>query len=159
MKQSVGLFWGRFRYLTILVLLLSASALNGAEPWRVDKASNSDFKTTVDRLEGALRNQMFMVPTKIDHQNMLSMVNVHTKGSRTYGVFRPLVGGRLFAADPAAGFELPLKIYVFERNDGKTVVSYFKPSAGFSTYGNPELTKLGKELDDILEKVASEATR
>lgn len=44
-------------------------------------------------------------------------------------VFRPDFAVRLLAADPRAGFEAPIRIYLYENADGTATVSYLAPSA------------------------------
>jgi uncharacterized protein (DUF302 family) len=51
-------------------------------------------------------------------------------------VFRNDFAVRLLAADAAAGFEAPIRIYVYENADGTATVSYIAPSVVFAPYQN-----------------------
>jgi uncharacterized protein (DUF302 family) len=68
-------------------------------------------------------------------------------------VFRNDFAVRLLAADPAAGFEAPIRIYVYENADGTATVSYLPPSVVFAPYRNPEVQAVAKELDPIFKAI------
>lgn len=125
----------------------------------VEKIANSPFQQTVSQLEAAVKANRLMIVGQMNHQNMLTMMNMKIKGSQTIEVFHPQYGKTLFETDPAAGIAIPLRLYVYERADGKTVVTYYKPSAAFAPFKHPELDKLGKTLDGMLEAIAEGATR
>ncbi len=126
---------------------------------RVDKTSNKNFETTVRQVETALKSKGMMVVATIDHQNMMRMVGVSVKGSKTIEFGKADMGKMLFAADPGAVLEMPGKLYVWERPDGKTAVSYQKYSAAFAAYGKEDLRKIGQMMDMVLEEVVAEGTR
>ena len=112
-------------YLMLVIVLwgftLTAHAY-GAEP--VDTVSKHGFDKTVQAMTKAIKARGMMVVATIDHQNMLSMVGMKIKGSKTIEFGKPDMGKMVFAMAPEAGLEMPAKIYVFERGDGKTVMSY-----------------------------------
>jgi uncharacterized protein (DUF302 family) len=102
---------------------------------RVDRVSNKGFEQTVKQLETALKGRGMMVVATLDHQNMLRMVGANVHGSKTLEFAKPDMMKQVMAAHPDVGLEMPLKTYVYERTDGKTVVSYYKPSAAFAAIG------------------------
>ncbi|WP_447973858.1 DUF302 domain-containing protein [Nitrospira sp. Kam-Ns4a] len=125
----------------------------------VEKIANSPFQQTVSQLEAAVKTNRLMVVGQMNHQNMLTMMNRKIKGSQTIEVFHPQYGRALFETNPAAGIAILLRLYVYERADGKTVVTYYKPSAAFAPFRHPELDKLGETQDGILEAIVEAATR
>jgi uncharacterized protein (DUF302 family) len=125
---------------------------------RVDLISKRSFAETVKNLETALKKEGMMVVAKIDHQNMLKMVGVKTAGSLTIEFGKPEMGKMFFSIDPAVGLEMPARFYIYERADGKTVVSFYLPSDRLSLYGNPELKKMGMMMDMTVRKIAESAT-
>ncbi len=135
----------------------ASSAL--AQSARVDKLSARDFAATVRQVETALKSKGMMIVATVDHQNMMKMVGVNVKGSKTIEFGKPDMGKMLFAADAGAGLEMPGRIYVHERADGKTVVSYYKPSVAFAAYGKEDLKKIGQMMDMMVEEVVADATR
>lgn len=145
---------------TAAVLLLTLSGLALADDKdRIDKVSNKTFTATVSAIETGLKSQGFMIVATIDHQNMLRMVGASLKGSKTIEFGKPDMGKMLLPMAPHAGLEVPHRFYVWERSDGKTVVSYRKPSSDFGKYGNEMLTKMGNDMDGMWNMVVSEATK
>jgi len=124
---------------------------------RVDKVSGSSFDKTLKQLETAIKSRGMMIVATIDHQNMMSMVGVRIKGSKTLEFGKP--DKMLMTKSPEVGLEIPLRIYVYESPDGKTVVSYYKPSGGFSSYGMEHTTMAGQMMDKTLEETVAEATK
>ena len=51
------------------------------------------------------------------------------------------------------------RIYVYERADGKTVVSYSQPSAIFMAYGHEGLKAFGQALDGKFQAIVQSATK
>jgi uncharacterized protein (DUF302 family) len=68
-------------------------------------------------------------------------------------VFRNDFAVRLLAADPAAGFEVPIRIYVYENSNGTGTVSYLPPSAVLAPYRHPEVQAMARELDGIFKAI------
>lgn len=146
------------------IMLLAFSALSFAQekagaPDRVDKVSTKDFAATVKAVETTLKSHGFMIVAAIDHQNMLRMVGANLKGSKTIEFGKPDMGKMLMPMAPEAGLEMPGRFYIWERGDGKTIVSYRKPSSGFGTYGNEMVTKMGQDMDGMWAMFAEEATK
>lgn len=151
-----------FSFLALLLVLgfLSGSALaQTASLVRVDKVSASSFDKTVKQLETAIKARAMMLVATIDHQNMMSMAGVRIKGSKTLEFGGPDMGKMVLTKSPEAGLETPAKIYVYERADGKTVVSYYKPSGGFSSYGKEHTSMAGQMMDKTFEEIVAEGTK
>jgi uncharacterized protein (DUF302 family) len=143
-----------------VVLTLAAVAMKAtAAEDRVEKVSNSGFDGTVKQLETAIKNRGMMIVGRIDHQNMLRMVGTSIRGSKTIEFGKPEMMKMLLPDNPEIGVEMPLKIYVYERADGKAVLAYRKPSSAFASYGKDQLTMPGKMMDGMLEEIATEAAK
>lgn len=69
-------------------------------------------------------------------------------------VFRPDYAIKVWAADKAAGIDIPLRIYLYEQ-DGRTWVAHRPASEVFLSYANPQLNILGGELDTIFTQLLS----
>jgi uncharacterized protein (DUF302 family) len=126
---------------------------------RVDKVSGSSFDKTVSRLETAISAKGNMIVATVDHQNMASMVGLRLKGSKTLEFGKPDMLKEVLAKSPEAGLEAPARIYVYENTDGKTVVSYYKPSVGFASYGKDHTNMAGQMMDQMLEEIVAEGTK
>lgn len=156
----------RTRYQTLYMLtaaaallILSVASFAAGPDDRVDKISSKGFAATVKAVETTLQRNGFMVVATINHQNMLTMVGAKIKGATTIEFGKAEMGKMLLPMAPEAGMEFPGRFYIWERSDGNTMVSYRKPSSGLGTYGNEMLTKMGRDMDGMWEKFASEATK
>jgi len=146
--------------LTLAIVLLGAGSLAWAQSLvRVDQVSNGGFEKTVKQLETALKARGMMIVATIDHQNMMRMVGGSIKGSKTFEFGKPDMLKMVMPVELAAGLELPHKIYVYERADGKAVVSYYKASTGFGAYGKDQLKMVGEMMDKMLDEIVAEATK
>ena len=63
-------------------------------------------------------------------------------------VFRPDYAVKVWAAEKAAGIDIPLRIHLYEA-DGRTWIAYRPATEVFKPYSNPQLDVLGSELDVI----------
>lgn len=148
------------RCLSLGVVLVGSASLAHAQPDnRIDKISTVDFGRTVQQLETALKRRGVMIVATIDHQNMMRMVGVTMKGSKTIEFGKPDMGRMTIAQNPESGLEMPGKIYVWERGDGKTVVSYYRAAPNFAAYGRDSLKMAGEMMDKMLDEVIAEATK
>jgi len=146
--------------LALAVVLLSGASLAGAEsPVRVDKVSSADFARTVQRVETALKGKGMMIVAEINHQSMMSMVGASIKGAKTIEFGKPDMGKMTIVPNPEVGLELPAKIYIWERGDGKTVVSYYRPGPAFAAYGPDNLKMAGEMMDKLLDEIVAQATK
>ncbi len=141
---------------TGLLAALGPAAAQSQE--RVDRVSAQNFQTTVKQLETALQSRAFMIAARADHQNMLRMVGASTKGALTIEFGKPDMMKMHLPAHPEIGLEMPMRIYVWERTDGKTVVSYHRPSAVFAAYG-PDLKMMGDMMDPMFDQIAADAAK
>jgi uncharacterized protein (DUF302 family) len=65
----------------------------------------------------------------------------------------------LLKMDPEAGLGMPGRMYIWERSDGKTMVSYRKPSSDFSKHSDEQLTAMGNKMDGAWNMITEEATK
>jgi uncharacterized protein (DUF302 family) len=151
----------RIVLLVVLIGSLALAAAYGGPPPRsgnrVDVESAHPFAQTVSNLTAAIKGQGMMIVATIDHQNMLRMVGASIKGSKTIEFGKPDMGKMLLPMHPEAGLEMPAKIYVWERSDGKTVVSYYKAAPNFSEYGG-DVGKMGEMMDMMVSQIVQKAT-
>ncbi len=125
-------------------------------PGRVMAMSKYSFDETVSRVKQAIEGQQMMVVFTADHQAMLQMVGLQTKGMVGIEFFHPRYGRVIVENDHAAGLEIPLRVVIMEGDMG-TMLTYEKPSHTFSKY--PKLKKLGEELDGVLAAIAAAVSR
>lgn len=142
-----------------VVTLAMAGPARAGEVVRIDQVSHKSFQDTVKHLEWGFGGHGLTVVAQLDYANMLKKIGVHVRRSRMFEVMRRPWAKTVFAHDSAAALDIPVRIYVYERDDGKTVVSYYRPSTLFSAYGKDRLRELGEELDTAVREMVHVATK
>lgn len=130
------------------LLLISSKSFSQE---RVDVVSGKSFSKAVDALNTAIKSKGMMIVATVNHQNMLKMTGMNIKGATTIEFGKPDMGKMVFASHPEAGLEMPARIYVYEKADGKTVISYYK--SNFVKYD-----KSFEMIDKMMEMTLSEIT-
>ena len=146
----------------IVIVALTASGWLIAVPAhaqdaRITAVSGAPFQKVAEALERAITEEKMGLVCHANAQRGAAGRGVTIKGNQVLMVFRPDFAIRLLAADPRAGFEAPIRIYVYENADGTATVSYLPPSAVFAPYRNPEVQAIGAELDPIFKAIVERA--
>ncbi|MBI2402700.1 MAG: DUF302 domain-containing protein [Gemmatimonadetes bacterium] len=123
----------------------------------VEYVSGLPYTQAVAKIEAAFKAGGLVVIGEPNYQMMQRMVGRERRGAKAYFVFRPDLGTPVFDADYNAALEIPMKILLYEREDKKTTIRYFKPSVALGNYKG--LGDLGRSLDELLQKVVSAALR
>ena len=120
---------------------------------RVNGASRAPFARVAAALEKAITDEKMALVCHANAQGGAAARGVSIKGNQVLMVFRNDFALRLLAADPAAGFEAPIRIYVYENADGTATVSYRPPSVVFAPYRHEGIQAVAKELDPIFKRI------
>src|SRR5206468_6382532 len=100
-----------------------------AQDARITTVSRAPFQKVAEALERAITEEKMGLVCHANAQRGAAARGVTIKGKQVFMVFRPDFAVRLLAADPRAGFEAPIRIYLYENPDGTATVSYLPPSA------------------------------
>jgi uncharacterized protein (DUF302 family) len=148
------------RFLNVLTLVGLCVASVGsplrlaeAQDSRITVKSTAPFARVTEALERAVAEEKMALVCQANAQRGAAARGVTIKGNQVLMVFRNDLAVRLLNADPAAGFEAPIRIYVYENADGTATVSYIEPSAVFAPYRHPEVQAVARELDGILKTI------
>jgi len=128
-----------------------------AQGGRIIAVSRAPFPKVAEALEQAVTEQKMALVCHANAQKGAAARGVTIKGNQVLMVFRNDFAVRLLAADPAAGFEAPIRIYVYENADGTATVSYVAPSAVLAPYKHPEVRAIAAELDPIFKVIVDRA--
>ena len=74
-----------------------------------------------------------------------------------YEIGNPLTASKMTRHQLAAALYAPLRVVLFEGEQGPGILEYDRPSSLFSQYGDEEVTKVGRCLDATLEAVMRKA--
>lgn len=148
------------RCLRALLLVALGSVVAGilpaqspAQDGRITVKSTAPFGRVAEALERAVTDEKMALVCHANAQRGAAGRGVTIKGNQIVMVFRNDFAVRLLAADPAAGFEAPIRIYIYENPDGTATVSYIPPGAVFAPYRHPEVQAIARELDVIFKTI------
>jgi uncharacterized protein (DUF302 family) len=147
----------RFVRLLLAVVLVAAiqtfAAPVAAQSERVTHVVHRPFPDVVTALQRSVENHKMVLVCEADAQKGAAARGVTIRGNHVLMVFRNDFAVRLLQADPAAGFEAPIRIYVYENRDGTTTISYRTPSAVLAPYAHPEVRAVAAALDPIFKAI------
>ncbi|MEJ2630890.1 MAG: DUF302 domain-containing protein [Acidihalobacter sp.] len=107
---------------------------------------------TVKRLLAGVDAANMRLVAHINGQENARKMGKEVSADQILEVFRPDFAIRVWQAYKPAGYDIPLRIHVYE-NSGATCVACRMPSEVFSPYAKPALTAIGWELDDVFEQI------
>jgi hypothetical protein len=81
----------------------------------------------------------------------------HTKKAIQFEIGNPLTAERMTRHRLAAGLYAPLRIVLYEDEQGRAVFEYDLPSSLFSQFGDEEIAQTGRELDEELKQALMSA--
>jgi uncharacterized protein (DUF302 family) len=121
-------------------------------------AASADAETIRTKLEGMVGPSEFMLFGTSDHGALLRLAGQKRKAVQ-YVVGNPLFAVQMTRHDIRAGLYAPLRVLVYENEQGKTCLEYDRPSSLFGQFENAEVTAVAVMLDRKLEKLVGEAIR
>ncbi|NOQ98200.1 MAG: DUF302 domain-containing protein [Calditrichae bacterium] len=143
-----------FAILMLAVLFSSNQTLLAQDTGVVTVQSKDSFDNTVESLRKMVAQNDMMVLSEINHGKILSMTGLKLNGISLF-VGNPTVGKKLFSANKGVGITVPIRVNVYEDNDGKTFVNYVKPSSQLTSFGDEQINMIAKMLDEKLENLTS----
>lgn len=105
------------------------------------------------RIEAAPELSIFL---KRDHAALLGLYG-QVKNAALYEIGNPLTASRMMRAAPAAGLYAPLRVVIYERENGGVRIEYDLPSSLVGQFGVEGLTEIARGLDVALGRALSAA--
>src|SRR5262245_17166871 len=110
------------------------------------------------KIEGMAGLSGFMLFGTNDHGSLLRLAGQKRKAIQ-YVVGNPLFALQMTRHDVRAALYAPLRVLLYEDDEGRTCVEYDRPSSLFGQLGNASVTEVAAMLDRKLEQLVAEATR
>jgi uncharacterized protein (DUF302 family) len=85
-----------------------------------------------------------------DHGALLQIAGRRRKAIQ-YDIGNPLTASKMTRHCLAAALYAPLRVVLFENEEGRAVFEYDKPSSFFGQFGDERVTEVGRYLDGALE--------
>ena len=121
-------------------------------------AEGEDVKKARAKLEAMVGPSGFMLFRTSDHGSLLRLVGQKKKAIQ-YLLGNPLFAIQMTQHDIRASLYAPLRVLIYENDQGKTCVEYDKPSSLFGQFGNAKVTDVATMLDRKLEQLVAKAIR
>jgi uncharacterized protein (DUF302 family) len=111
------------------------------------------------KLEAMVGPSGFMLFRTSDHGALLRLVGQEKKKAVQYLVGNPLFAVQMTQHDIRAGLYAPLRVLIYENDQGKTCVEYDRPSSLFGQFENAKVTAVAAMLDQKLEQLVAKAVQ
>src|SRR6516225_183109 len=108
------------------------------------------------KIEAMVGPSGFMLFRTSNHGALLRLAGQKKKAIQ-YLVGNPLFALQMTQHDIRAGLYAPLRVLIYENEQGKTCVEYDKPSSLFGQFGNAKVTEVAGMLDRKLEQLIAKA--
>jgi len=101
------------------------------------KPSNHSVEETLEKLKRILQAKGVTLFTTIDHSGEAAKVGMKMRPTKLAIFGSPKAGTPLMLAAPSSAIDLPLKILIWEDNEGKVWISYNSPAYLQERHGFP----------------------
>src|SRR5579872_5122968 len=119
-------------------------------------AASGDAEGAKAKIEAMAGPSGFMLFASHNHGALLRLAGQQRKAVQ-YVVGNPLFALQMTQHDIRASLYAPLRVVIYESDEGKTCVEYDKPSSLFGQFGNAEITAVAVMLDGKLEALVAAA--
>jgi uncharacterized protein (DUF302 family) len=119
-------------------------------------AAGEDVEKARAKLEAMVGPSGFMLFRTSDHGSLLRLVGQKKKAIQ-YLVGNPLFAIQMTQHDIRASLYAPLRVLLYENEQGKTCLEYDKPSSLFGQFGNAKVTDVATMLDQKMEQLVAKA--
>jgi uncharacterized protein (DUF302 family) len=117
-------------------------------------AAGGDAEGARARIEAMAGPSGFMLFASHNHGALLRLAGQKRKAVQ-YVVGNPLFALQMTQHDIRAGLYAPLRVLLYENDEGKTCVEYDRPSSLFGQFGNDRIAPTAVMLDRKLEALVS----
>ena len=151
-------FFGALLGAAAVYPLAAAGAESAFSSTQVTVSSDKSFDQVSEAIKTLVAKNGMMVMAEVNQGKMLSMTGLSLQAT-LFLVGNPTVGKQLFEQNHGVGLYVPLRIFVYSDESGKTHVSYDKPSTLLAQFHNPKLVMIGQMLDEKLNGLATMAAQ
>lgn len=142
---------------TLLLTAQTASAVDmPVKSGVVVKKSANDVSRTVHTLERVLSHKK-ITPLVVNHAQAAAKVGIRLRPTVLLIFGNPVLGSTLMQLNQAVGLDLPLKVLVWEDDNGQTWIAYNDPHYIATRYGIPANTTVIKKMAAILGEITDKA--
>jgi uncharacterized protein (DUF302 family) len=140
-------------------LLAALLADIGEKPLSLNELATTtdDWQSYQARVEPHAGPSGFMLFNMIDHGAWITKAGIDRKVMRVV-LGNPLIAITMLRHDVSAGLFAPVELLLVDEGDGRSSLTYVKPSSLMVIESNPELLSAAEELDAKLAALATKVT-
>lgn len=124
----------------------------------IEKTSGHSVTETMDKLEAAITNNGISVVARVNHAAAAQKVDMELRPTETLIFGNPLLGTPLMQSSQSISMDLPLRVAVWEDENGNTKIGYNDPDAMTSSHGINDKGEIVTKMTAALEGLVSVAT-
>lgn len=122
----------------------------------IHKRLVASYDEALEKIPEALATEGFGVLTEIDVQQTLkNKIGVDFRRYKILGACNPKLAHQALQAELDVGLMLPCNVVVYERDDGKAVVTAIDPMQTVAAHGDERLREIASTVRDKLERALS----
>jgi uncharacterized protein (DUF302 family) len=121
----------------------------------IDKPSKHTVDVTLEKLRSALQANGVTIFTVVDHSGEAEEVGIPLRPTKLIIFGNPKAGTPIMLDSPSVAIDLPLKVLVWEDNEGRAWLSYNSPAYFQERHGLPQ--ELLKNIAVVENLVAAAA--
>lgn len=142
--------------LLLTLCFLSISSLSFAQGV-INKTSTHSVKDTLDKLETIVTAKGFKVVARVNHAKAAEMSGQSLNPTEVLIFGNPKVGTALMQSNQAIGLDLPVKVLVWENDNGVVTISYNDPAWMAARHGIDDRVEVVNKMTGALGKFTDAA--
>lgn len=143
---------------TLFIITLLTPMLSFASG-AIKKPSSYSVQETMDKFETLVKSKGMGVFARVDHTKNATGVEMTMNAAQVLIFGNPKGGTILMKDDPATSLDLPLRVAVYEDNDGNVWISYHNPQALKNGYAITNGSKVLDKVEAALDKLTTAVTK
>jgi uncharacterized protein (DUF302 family) len=144
-------------FFMVFALLVSASMAE-ADTGLINVKSQFSVEKTAERFAAAATEAGLKVFSRIDHAVGAAEVGKRLRPTQLIIFGSPKVGTALMTSDQRVGIDLPLKVLLWQDEEGQVWLSYNSADHVFNRFAINDRPKVKSNVSGVLDKLAKQAT-
>jgi len=146
-------------FVIMLTVLCFAGTITQAAEGLVIKTSNYSVQETMNRFEKIVRDKGFNVVARVNHSAAATKSGSTLRPTELLIFGNPVLGTQLMQSNQTAGIDLPLKVLIWEDENGVVTLSYNAPAWLKKRHGITDRDKVFTKMAGALNKFSDAAVK
>ena len=137
----------------ILFIILNTSAF--ANHHLTKTTSSYSFEETIEKVKKQIEKMGINLIAEVPHSKAAKKSNLTLNNSHLLIFGNPKVGSLLMQSDIEVGIELPLKILIYENEDGAIIVAYSSPENLQKNYQLEDKKEVLNKMNGAMQQIVA----